>query len=111
MIKVYKYGLNYHSVPEIVYLPVGAEVTGLGYQEKNDPRTVMWAVVDDRNNLEKRMFFIALTGQEIPGKVVYAYNTIEVNKCVMTLLEVTDTEGFDPKEDDRLTLTPLKEIV
>ena len=101
--KIFKYPLYYHSVPEIVRLPVGAKVLCAGIQEHNSPKTVLWALVDEGAELEERIFILAFTGHDIEGKVENTYNTLFFpNNIVAHLLELSGVEGADPKKDERL---------
>ena len=105
MVKIYKYPLFYHSVPELLRLPKDAEITSFGVQMQNNPKTVMWAKIDTDNEIEERIFFIAMTGREIPGKIVKVYNTLQTeNNIVMTLLELSDVVANDPQKDTRINL-------
>ena len=108
MRKIYKYDLNYHSVPELVRLPVGAEI--IDFQIQNDAFK-LWALVDPKAKEEKRVFVIAMTGQEIPWKVEKSFGTriIESTGIVVHLFELKEVKdgkdpllANDPLKDDRL---------
>ena len=101
--KIYKYPLYYHSVPELIKLPKGAKVLQAGVQIENDPKTVLWALVDETAELEERKFLLAMTGQKIEGTVVEHYNVLQTEAgIVLHLLEVRGVGACDPQEDDRL---------
>ncbi len=101
--KIYKYPINYYSVPEIIRLPIGAKVLCAGIQENNDPKTVLWALVDEGAKKEERIFMLAFTGKEIEGKIENTYNTLFFpNGIVGHLLEVSGVKGNDPEKDERL---------
>jgi len=102
--KIYKYPLYYHSVPEVVRLPKGAKIIKAGVQEHNDPKMVFWALVDEKAEIEKRILMVVMTGQDIEGEVVKVFNTLTIEKTgiVATFLEVKGVEASDPEKDDRL---------
>ncbi len=100
--RIYKYDLNYSSVPELVRLPKGAQVIDFGIQGL---AFKLWALVDPNQKEEKRIFMLAMTGQDIADKVIRSYGTkiIEESGIVVHLLELdSKTKAFDPKEDERL---------
>ena len=101
--RIFKYPLYYYSVPEIVRLPKGAQITTFGFQLNNNPKTVMWALVEENNEIEERIFKLVMTGHSIGGEVKLIYNTIEMpNGIVLTLVEVSGVKGNDPEKDDRI---------
>lgn len=105
--KIFKYRLNYHSYPEIVRLPRGAQIGTFDIQlaENGDGSTVLWALIDENEEIEERVFMIAMTGQEIPGNVTHIYNTVQFpGGLVGTLVELDkNTKAFDPASDDRIS--------
>ena len=114
---IYKYKLNYTTVPEIVRLPKGARIVDFGVQNSSED-IVLWALVKpipDRidktgkvihGELEERVFMLAFTGQEIKGKILEMFGTkiVEKTGIVIHLLELdpTSVKPFDPKNDERL---------
>jgi len=107
--KIYKYTLNYHGVPEIVKLPVGAEI--ISWHEQNEA-FYLWAIVNSsEKKVKERILMIIATGQEIPGKVITSYGiqTLQNNSLVFHLLELKEikkgsgpTLANDPELDDRI---------
>jgi len=105
---IYKYKLNYTNVPEIIRLPLGATIVDYGVKNK---QVFIWALVDTKKEIEKRVFVLAFTGQEIPWKIVKSYGSriIAESGIVIHLLELIDVkEGSgellanDPEKDERL---------
>ena len=106
--KIYKYDLHYHSVPEIVRLPKNTEIVDFGIQEKSFK---LWALVDPEAEKEERVFVLVMTGQDIPWNVKQTFGTrvVEESGIVVHLLELLDVEkgtgplsANDPQEDERL---------
>ena len=86
--KIFKYSLFCHSVPESVQLPKGAQVISADVQHSN---IVFWALVDPNGKYnDNRKFLLAMTGQEIQGKVVKVFNTFTdgATGLVFTFMEV-----------------------
>lgn len=102
MKKIFKYKLNYTTVPEIVRLPRGAKVIDFDRQGMS---VQLWAMVEPNNEIEKRVFMLAFTGQELLWKVKEAFGTrlIKETGIVIHLLELEDVlHANDPETDDRL---------
>lgn len=102
--KIYKYDLNYYSEPEIVFLPKNAQVIDFQIQ---DSSFKLWALVDPKAKEEKRVFVLAMTGQEFDWKVIKTFGTkIVPTGIVVHLLELDPTtKANDPKIDERLSVT------
>jgi hypothetical protein len=102
MKKIYKYNLRYYSEPEIVRLPMGADIIDFGIQNES---VNMWALVTPTAKEDKRVFVLVLTGQDIPWRVIEHYGTkiIESTGIVVHLLELEkNTVALDPLKENEL---------
>ena len=64
--KIFKWTLQIEGWQEIE-MPIGAQILVMQIQKENPQ---LWALVDEKNATEKRLFITCGTGQEMPGDVV-----------------------------------------
>ena len=104
MKKIFKYDLHYYSVPEIVRLPAGAKVIDFQIQNR---AFKLWCLVDsDVDDIDTRVFILAMTGQPLEWEIVTTFGTrvIAETGMVVHLLELSpDTEAKDAADDDRIS--------
>jgi len=75
---IWKFKLEPDSKTNVFFMPKGAVVLTVQPQKHTDS-VCMWAMVEDTNEVERRVFQIVGTGHELPNRPVRYVATFQVD--------------------------------